>query len=566
MRPMLARLASLCLSAALLSALAGCAAKVAGEPEVTSKYRGDDPALVSTWTSQASVKASLGEPIRTYLDGRVWVYEETFQGRWLAMAPVLTSPPVPLVDTYATDVPIFRIFEFDQAGAVIAQRRVPGEKRCDDGICISRGLPDEALFIPLMVAYTGAFTVDAPEWHAQALKDAAPADACSLYLYDTRRMRSSGARIWLDGAPAGWLFSQDSYQRWEVPPGQHELYVRSRWDSALQPVDCKAGDSIYLRFRSKDDGRLEMVEPKEARKKLARKTLVLSDWPRGPLRPGIGAAPDMRLPWFSQGVTTPAELEQRLGPPDLRLREPLMLVYAAGAPRWAQITGLELGDARFNDLYLLVARFDDAGLLLRSEVMLANPLHLQQLRVGNMEGAQEERSFGASNFLQCTEYGVCFSADGLAARFASTQVELAAQDYVTKVRRAPAGTCVAYLWSEAVAGSFRVGLNGVTQGYLYNDIWPDGVFIWELADGVSEVQVDWLNAPGGLLTRTQSLECRGGKTLKVALATDDGELELDVKRSLRPPRVPVSERRYLPSEAGKFPEYQPEFPRLQQAD
>ncbi|MGI9330594.1 MAG: hypothetical protein ACR2QB_07720 [Gammaproteobacteria bacterium] len=565
-RPLSAHLVFLCLIAGLLSALAGCAGKVGDEPEVARLSPGDDPAMALAWTSRTAVKESLGEPVRTYLNGQVWVYEEVFQGRWLSDLPIVVADPEPAAEpgaaTYASDTPVFRIFEFDSDGALISQRRVVGDKRCQDGVCISLGLPDQSIPLPFMSAYTGAFTVDAPEWWVQSLADKPSADGCSLYLYDTRRVRSSGARIWLDGAPAGWLLSQDSYQRWELPTGQHELYVRSRWDAALRKVQCAAGELIYLRFRSKDNGSLDVIEPAKARKKLAKRQLVLSDWPRGPLRPGIGTAPDMRLSWLKPGVTTQTDLEQRLGPPDLRLKRPTLLVYATGAPRWAQITGLELGDVRFNDLYMLVARFDGAGRLLRSEVVLANPLHAEQLRMGDMEGAEETRSLGTSNFLQCTEYGVCFGYDGLAARFASTPVELSAQDYVTKVRSPPSGTCVAYLWSDEVAGKFRVSLDGVPQGYLHNRHWPDGVFIWELADGISELKVDWLNAPGGSRTRTQSLECTAGKALRIALAKRDDQLQIDIKRSLRPPRVPVSERRYLPSAAGKFPEYQAEFPRL----
>jgi len=562
---LVARLVCFCLAGALLSVLAGCAGNGTAESPATGSSGGDGSAPGSAWASQAAVKAFLGEPLRAYLDGRVWVYEEIFQGDWVSSLPVVVADPAvsakPGVATYASDTPVFRVFEFDTAGALISERRVSGDKSCQAGICISRGMPDQFMALPFGSAYTGAFTVDAPQWHVQALKTAPPAGTCKLHLYDTRRVRSSGAQVWLDGAPAGWLLSQDSYQRWEVPPGQHELYVRSRWATALRKVECGAGNDVYLRFRSKDDGRLEIIEPAKARKKLEKKQLVLSDWPRGPLRPGVGAAPDMRLPWLRQGVTTRTELEDRLGTPDLILQRPTMLVYATGAPRWAAITGLEVGDVRFNDLYMLVARFDEADLLLRSEVVLANPLHVQQLRIGNMEGVEEGRSIGTSNFLQCTEYGVCFSAEGLVARFASTQVEIAAQDYVTKVRSAPTGTCVAYLWSDAMAGSFRVSLNGMMQGYLSNKIWPDGVFIWELAEGASEVQVDWLNSPGGPTTQARSLDCAGGKSLQAVVATKDGELEINVKRSLRPPRVPVSERRYLPSSAGKFPEYQPEFPR-----
>lgn len=541
-----------------LMAGSGCAVKVAGGPDANSNFRESDSGYEAAWPSLSAVRAALGEPVESYAGGRIWVYEETYKGLWFSILPmVVRDGVIPLPGTHATPTPMFRVFEFDQQDAVTTQRLVDGTRRCAEGVCIGLALPRESFGIVFDSAYSGVFTLDAPEWYVAALPTTPPPGSCAVYLDDDRDYRGAWMQAWLDGAPAGWLLSYKSYLRWTVPAGTHELAARTRLFSALKRFRCADGESVYLYFKAEDGGRIIRRERAEALKELKKRRLVISNWPVGPLRPAAGKDPDLLLDWLSTGKTTLPEVTAELGTPDLRLAKPHTLIYTATAPEWEKITGIELGTSRFDQTYMLAAEFDESGVLANAQVLASNPLYQEKHQRGR-RGKGDGR-FDTRRRPLCSEDGICFNGGESVTQFASIRKNMVVQDFASKYRRPADGTCTVYLWSDSWGINLGITLDGVVQGYLYDRLWPTGIFIWQIPKGESVLAVEAVNTTLKIRPASAALTCGEPRTLKARVAVENERVRLDIKRGLAPPRVEVNARRYIPSPAGLFDEFGPQF-------
>lgn len=562
MRPFTSRKSALTLAHLMIVIgflAAGCTAKVAGKADANAQF-GEDPAGDrEAWTSQSAVRATLGEPVKTFAEGRIWVYEETYNGRWVTIIPLPTSV-VPLIGTYGTETPVFRVFEFDKRGKLIARRRVSGDKRCRDGVCISLGRPQESFGIVFATAYSGVFTLDAPDWYRDELAVEPPPDSCFVHFDDDRDYAGAWTKIWLDGAPAGWILSPKSYLRWTLPAGRHRLAARTQRHSSLKSFVCAPGESVYLYFKSEDDGKLVSREPVKALKELKKRRLILSEWPVGPLRESVGKDPDLRLDWLRNGETTSDDVAHRLGPPHLRLAEPPTLIYSATAPEWQALSGIDLGSKRFNQTYLLTAEFDASDRLVGWQTVAANTLYKEKHLQGGPTSAKTDGRFGTGSRTLCTADGICFNGGGAVVQFASLRKNLELQDFASSYQRPPDGSCNVYAWSEAPGSNLRLSLDGQVQGYLYDSVWPPGIFVWQIRQGETLLKVEAVNDSKNIRAGSVTLRCDKPRTLKLRFDVQDDEARIAVSSGLRPPRVEVMERRYVPSPAGLFGEFGPGFP------
>ncbi len=513
----------------------------------------EDEGALASLTTKTAVKKLLGPATRSFADDRIWVYSEADNGLWLSVYPTISAlllpgiPRIPGLVMHSGSNPTFQVFEFDSNGAVTGERRTKAGFNCSEGICVGRLSTYETLM------YSGVFTLDAPGWYTFN----EDSRRCTLQMYDRRFSSGGGAKIWIDGSPAGWLLSPKTYQQWPLSPGEREIFVRAGRKSALLTVDCQPGNTVLVSFSGDDEGQLETVDQVTGKSPLDERNLVLTNWQDAGILQQQGKNPDLKLDWLVSDRITRKSMLDELGPPNFALGDGSKAAYVSEPPDWQSMTGKDLGETALGDTYVLTVEFDETGALKSYLVAYINVLDESFATQGNEEQFSLRRLSRYHPY--CSEGNLCMSPSGAITQFASSQANREVENKIDSFNR-DTSHCYMYLWSDSQEEAhLRVDLNGVTQGYLADAIWPDGFFAWRLPVGPQEIRVIGPSTDGNPPEVSQTVDCVGKKVVSVAVEKKKDALALDTRTSMKAPRVELLDRHYISTANGIVREDAPVF-------